>query len=78
MLLLASWTMFSASSLATSSWAGDTKSWTSVTVSSLTESRTYYVRVAARNSIGTSAFCDSEGLTCDGARLSAVAPEEGA
>ena len=51
-----------------------TTSSTSVTVSGLTPDRRYYVRVAARNSVGTSAFCENEGTTCTGAQLSAVAP----
>jgi hypothetical protein len=51
-----------------------TTSSTSVTVSGLTPDRRYYVRVAARNSVGTSAFCENEGVTCTGEQLSAVAP----
>ena len=51
-----------------------TTSATSITISGLTEERTYYVRVAARNSIGTSAFCEHEGAVCNGDQLSAVAP----
>jgi hypothetical protein len=51
-----------------------TTSSTSVTVSGLTPDRRYFVRVAARNSVGTSAFCENEGVTCTGEQLSAVAP----
>jgi len=46
---------------------------TSTTISSLTKSRVYFVRILARNAAGSGAFCEKEGDTCIGNALSAVA-----
>jgi len=46
---------------------------TSITISGLTEERGYYVRVLARNSVGSGKFCENEGSVCTGSQLYAVA-----
>ena len=39
------------------------------TISSLSCTNTYYIRLAALNSQGTGAFCSSSGLKCDGSAI---------
>jgi len=46
----------------------------SCTLSNLTPGRTYFIRVLARNSIGSGPYCELEGSDfCDGARVSTIA-----
>jgi hypothetical protein len=48
---------------------------TTATLSGLTSSRTYYVRVLARNAVGSGEFCEKSGEDiCDGSVLSVIAP----
>ena len=46
---------------------------TSLTIAGLTEERGFYIRVLARNSVGSGKFCENAGAVCTGAPLYAVA-----
>lgn len=48
---------------------------TTLTLAGLTSGRLYYIRVLARNTIGSGEFCDRSGVACpeSGVRLSAIA-----
>lgn len=49
---------------------------TSLTVAGLTEGRRYYLRVLARNSVGSGKFCENSGSECSSIRLYALAPND--
>jgi hypothetical protein len=53
----------------------ETTSASPYTLSGLTAGRLYYLRVLARNSVGSGAYCGQEGVDCAGIVLSATAAD---